>query len=76
MKIIKLNERHINTEQIVSISEDDKYYHIRMSNADEYRLDKKANKKLIDEVLGNADIQLSSKRTTERTDRSLQRPTK
>jgi hypothetical protein len=27
-------------------------------------------------VLGNADIQLSSKRTTERTDRSLQRPTK
>ena len=75
MAFIKLNERHINTEQIVSISEDDKYYHIRMSNADAYRVEKKANKKLIEEVL-NADIQLSSKRTTERTNRSIQRPAK
>lgn len=70
MKFIKLNERHINTEQIVSISEDDKYYNIRMSNADDYRVDKKANKKLIDGVL-NANIQLPSERVTKRTDRSL-----
>lgn len=75
MKFIKINERHINTEQIVSISEDDKYYHIRMSNADDYRVDNKANKKLIDGVL-NADIQLSSERTTKRTDRNIQRPAK
>ena len=53
MKFIKLNERHINTEQIVSISEDDKYYLIRMSNADAYRVDKKANKKLIQCILSN-----------------------
>lgn len=51
MKFIKLNEKHINTEQIVSISEDDKYYHIRMSNGDAYRVDKKANKKLIQRIL-------------------------
>ena len=53
MKFIKLNERHINTEQIVSISEDDKYYLIRMSNADAYRVEKKANKKLIQGILSN-----------------------
>lgn len=53
MKFIKLNERHINTEQIVSISEDEKYYHIRMSNADDYRIEKKANKKLIQGILSN-----------------------
>lgn len=53
MKFIKINERHINTEQIVSISEDDKYYHIRMSNADAYRVEKKANKKLIQGILSN-----------------------
>lgn len=76
MKFIKLNERHINTEQIVSISEDDKYYLIRMSNADAYRVEKKENKKLIDEVLGNAELQLPSERITKRTDRSIQRPTK
>jgi hypothetical protein len=70
MKFIKLNERHINTEQIVSISEDEKCYNVRMSNADEYRLDKKANKKLIEGLL-NADIQLPSERTTKRINRSL-----
>lgn len=73
MKFIKLNERHINTEQIVSISEDDKCYHIRMSNADEYRIRiDKDSEKLIAEVLGNADVQLPSKRTTTRTNRSIQ----
>lgn len=51
MKFIKLNDKHINVEHIVSISEDDKYYYIRLSNADAYRLEKKANKKLIQGIL-------------------------
>lgn len=71
MKFIKVNERHINTEQIVSIGEDENVYVLRMSNADAYRLEKKKYKKIIEELL-NADIQLSSERTTKRTNRSLQ----
>lgn len=70
MKFIKTDERYINTEQIVSISEDSLVYILRMSNADVYRLEKKANKKLIEGVL-NADIQLSSERTTKRTNRAV-----
>ena len=51
MKFVKLNDRHINTEHIVSVSEDDNYYYVRMSNADAYRVDKKSNKKLIQGIL-------------------------
>lgn len=58
MKFIKLGERHINTEQIVSISEDDNYYYVRMSNADAYRVDKKSNKKLIQGILNETSKKL------------------
>ena len=75
MKFIKLNDKHINVEHIASIGEDEKYYYIRLSNADAHRIEKKPNKKLIEGLL-NADIQLPSKRTTERTDRNIQRPAK
>ena len=76
MRFIKIGERHINIEQIVTITSDGKMYQIRMANGDCYRADmSKVNKKLIDEVL-NADIQLPSERTTERVNRSLQRPAK
>ena len=82
MKFIKIKDvvlndfRNINIEQIVSISENECLYTIRMSNADAYKIEKKSHKKLIDEVLGNAELQLPSERITKRTDRSLQRPTK
>ena len=72
MKFIKLEDRQINVEQIVSIEEQFSYYYIRMSNADCYRIEKTAsNVKKVEELL-NADIQLSSKRTTTRTNRSVQ----
>lgn len=70
MKFIKTEERSINTEQIVSLSEDDKCCVLRMSNCDVYRLDKKKYKKTIEGLL-NADIQLSSKRATKGTDRDI-----
>lgn len=71
MAFIKLGERYINPEQIVSITSDGKFYFVRMSNADNYRVEyNKPNKKLIDGVL-NANIQLSSERTTKRTDRNI-----
>jgi hypothetical protein len=66
--------RDINVDQIVCITEGLNTYELRMANADCYRIDIK-DKKLIQGVL-NADIQLSSKRTTERTDRNIQRPAK
>lgn len=73
MKFVKINERQINIEQIVSISELNGFYSIRMANADEYRIRiDKDSEKLIAEVLGNADVQLPSKRTTTRTNRSIQ----
>lgn len=76
IKDIILNDhRIINVEQIVSVYENGVICELRMSNGDRYTINDKENKKLIQGVL-NADIQLSSKRTTERTDRSLQRPAK
>lgn len=68
---IKIGDKYINTDQIVSITQDLKYYYLRMSNVDLYRVDvNKANTKLIQGVL-NANIQLPSERTTKRTDRSV-----
>ncbi len=56
MKFIKLGERHINVEQIVTITNDGKMYQIRMSNGDFYRAEMtSANKKLIKEIL-SADL--------------------
>lgn len=66
MKFIKVNERHINIEQIVTISNDGKFYQLRMSNGDLYRMEmNKVNKKVIDGVL-NEDIQLPSQRIAKR----------
>ena len=49
---IKIGERYINTEQIVTISNDGKLYQIRMSNGDFYRTEMtSANKKLIQAIL-------------------------
>lgn len=71
-KYIKIEDRHINTEQIVCIMEDDGFYNIRMANADSYYVPiNNASKKLIQGVL-NADIQLPSERATKRTDRNIQ----
>lgn len=54
MKFIKLNERHINIEQIVSIRKELGFYCVRMSNADEYMIEANKNgKKIIDNLLGN-----------------------
>lgn len=68
---IKIGERNVNTEQIVSITLENNYdiecYIIRMSNADSYRVRvDKESKKLIQGVL-NANIQLPSERVTKRT---------
>ena len=71
-KYIKIDDRHINIEQIVCIMEDDGLYNIRMANADSYYVPiNNASKKLIQGVL-NADIQLPSERATKRTDRNIQ----
>lgn len=68
MKFIKINQRHINIEQIVTITNDGKFYQLRMSNGDLYRMEiNKANKKMIDGVL-NENIQLSSQRVAKRVD--------
>ena len=40
MKFVKMGERQVNIEQIASFVEDDKYFYVRMSNADAYRVDK------------------------------------
>ena len=72
MKFIKINDRNINAEQIVSISEFNGFYNIRMANADEYRIQATDdNKKMVEELI-NADIQLPIKRTTTRTNRNIQ----
>lgn len=77
MKFIKINERYLNTEHIAYIYEDNGFYNIRMSNADfiYLKIDKES-KKLINEVLGNAELQLPSERITKRVNRSIQRPAK
>lgn len=71
MKFIKINERLINAEHIVSVSEDERYYYMRMSNADEYRFEK-LDKKIVGEL--NEELQLFSERNAEGIDRNLQRP--
>ena len=77
MKFFKINERYVNTEHIACIYEDNGFYNIRMSNADFYLLEiNKESKKLIDEVLGNAELQLPSERTAKRVNRNIQRPAK
>ena len=77
MKYIKVGKRYVNTEQIVCIYEDNGFYEIRMSNADFYSLQiDKESEKLINEVLGNAELQLPSERITKRVNRNIQRPTK
>lgn len=68
MKFIKIKDRHINIEQIVSITSDTWFFYIRMSNADEYKLEvNKLNEKKIKEVL-SAGLQLSVKRDAKRAD--------
>ena len=68
MKFIKIKDRHINIEQIVSITSDTWFFYIRMSNADEYKIEvNKLNEKKIKEVL-SAGLQLSVKRDAKRAD--------
>jgi uncharacterized protein YlzI (FlbEa/FlbD family) len=82
MKFIKIGKRHINIEQIASITEDENEYELRMANGDAYWVKDKKEKELVEriindkEAIGYADVQLPSKRTTERTDRNIQRPAK
>ena len=67
MKFIKIGKRHINTEHIASITEDENEYELRMSNGDAYWVKDKNEKRLIKEVL-NEEVQLPSKRVTKRVD--------
>ena len=77
MKFIKVGNRYVNTEHIVCVYEEDGFYYIRMSNADYYPLEiTKENKKFINEVLGNAELQLSSEPATKRVNRNIQRTAK
>jgi hypothetical protein len=76
VKDLILNDfRNVNLDQIVSITENNSSYEIRMANADCYKIDLKENKKLIQGVL-NENIQLPSERVAKGTNRSIQRPAK
>jgi hypothetical protein len=79
IKDIILNDyRNINTEQIVSIRENGYVFELRMSNGDCYTISADKYKELIQRIIndkeasGYANIQLSSKRTTKRTNRDIQ----